>query len=167
MATAHEANSAEKQEASLNAHLEDKHDTKTSPGAAAHRPSVAQSAAERARQSLNAKLANPLMGFSYNELKKMGRAYAYEHALAEPEDVRALEIGACLARNPGNVDDAKLFGVNDEELAVLERELSHRWSQPFTLYLVIVLCSICAAVQGMGKLLLSLQDMPLTNVRFR
>lgn len=151
MATAHESNSVEKQEASLSTHLEDKHDRKSSSSPAAHRPSVAQSAAERARQSLNAKLANPLQGYNYNELKKMGRAYAYEHALAEPEDVRALEIGACLARNPGDVDDARSFGVTDEELVVLEKELSHRWSQPFTLYLVIVLCSICAAVQGMDE----------------
>lgn len=151
MATAHEGESVEKQETSLDSHVENKHDIKAASGSAAHRPSIAQSAAERARQSLNAKLANPLSGYSYNELKKMGRAYAYEHALVEPEDVRALEIGACLARNPGNVDEAKSFGVTDEEIAILEREITHRWSQPFTLYLVIILCSICAAVQGMDE----------------
>jgi MFS family permease len=61
-----------------------------------------------------------------------------------------MEIGACLARDPENVKAAKELGVTDEEFDVLEKELTHRWSQPWTLYLVIVLCSTCAAVQGMG-----------------
>lgn len=120
-------------------------------GTSAHRPSVAQSAAERARRNVNAKLANPLQGYSYNELRKMGRAYAYEHALAEKEDVRAMELGACLARNPTDLSNAKELGIEAEELTVLEQEISHRWSQPYILYLVIVLCSTCAAVQGMGR----------------
>lgn len=138
---------------SPDSHIEDKKERTHSGGtSAAHRPSVAQSAAERARRNLNAKLANPLQNYTYDELKKMGRAYAYEHALAEPDDVRAFEVGACLAREPENLKHAKEFGVNDEEYAILEKEISHRWSQPFTLYLVIVLCSLCAAVQGMGKL---------------
>jgi len=114
------------------------------------RPFVPVSAAERARRHLNAKLANPLQDYSYSELRRMGRAYAYEHALAEEDDVRALEIGAMLAREPENITITKRLGVTDEEYAVLEKELSHRWSQPWTLYLVIVLCSMCAAVQGMG-----------------
>lgn len=130
--------------------IADKQDHKPSTSHT-QRPSVAASAAERARRNINAKLANPLQGYTYGELKKMGRAYAYEHALAEKDDVRALEIGAMLARDPEDVKHARELGVTDEEYAVLEKELSHRWSQPKLLYLVIILCSTCAAVQGMGK----------------
>lgn len=115
-----------------------------------HRASIAVSAAERARRHLNARLANPLQGYTYNELQKMGRAYAHENALADPDDLRAFEIGACLAREPTYLKHAARLGVTEEELVVLEKELTHRWAQPRLLYLVVVLCSICAAVQGMG-----------------
>lgn len=117
-----------------------------------HRASIAVSAAERARRHLNARLANPLEGYTYSELQKMGRAYALDNALTDEDDVRAMEIGACLARDGTSLRHARRLGVSDEEMAVLERELSHRWSQPRLLYLVIVMCSICAAVQGMGAL---------------
>jgi hypothetical protein len=116
-----------------------------------YRPSVALSAAERARRNINAKLANPLLGFTYAELRRKGRAYAYDHALAEADDVRALEIGACLAQDPEDLSHAKELGLTAEEFQVLEKEHSHRWSQPWSLYLVIVMCSICAAVQGMDE----------------
>ena len=119
--------------------------------ASRYRPSVALSAAERARRNINAKLANPLLGYTYTELRRKGRAYAYDYALAEADDVRALEIGACLARDPEDLSHAKELGITDEELEVLEKEHSHRWSQPRVLYLVIVLCSVCAAVQGMDE----------------
>ncbi|KAF2016999.1 putative MFS sugar transporter [Aaosphaeria arxii CBS 175.79] len=118
---------------------------------ATHRPSVIVSAAERARRNMNAKLANPLQDYTYGELRKMGRAYAYEHAIAEKDDVRAFEIGACLARDAEDLSRAKELGITDEEFEVLEKENTHRWSQPFTLYLVILLCSTCAAVQGMDE----------------
>ncbi|PVI07261.1 H(+)-myo-inositol cotransporter [Periconia macrospinosa] len=119
--------------------------------ASSYRPSISQTAAERARRHLNAKLENPLADFNFNELRKMGRAYAHGHGLADPEDVRALEIGACLARDPADLSHAKELGVTDEEFAVLEHEIEHRWSQPRLLYLVIVICSACAAVQGMDE----------------
>ncbi|KAF2659379.1 putative MFS sugar transporter [Lophiostoma macrostomum CBS 122681] len=143
---------AEKRLSSPDSHIEHKDEHMRSVGGStAHRPSVAVPAAERARRNINAKLANPLGSYSYHELRKMGRAYATEHALVEKDDVRAFEIGACLAREPEDISRAKELGVSDEEYEVLEKEISHRWSQPWTLYLVIVLCSTCAAVQGMDE----------------
>ena len=115
-------------------------------------------AADRARRNLNAKLANPLSSYTKNELRKMGRDYALEHAIAEPEDVRAFEIGAVLAKNPEKfniVDDL----TTEEEKAVLNKEFTHRWANPWVLYLVIILCSTCAAVQGMGKLMVLFKAM--------
>ncbi len=72
-----------------------------------------------------------------------------EHALVEPEDFRAFEIGAVLAQNPKKFEAVE--GLRPEELDVLRREFSSRWSQPWLLYLVIILCSTCAAVQGMDE----------------
>ncbi|KAF2447244.1 hypothetical protein P171DRAFT_430155 [Karstenula rhodostoma CBS 690.94] len=140
----------EKPESSQDLHTEDTSESRNgSPPS--HRPSITVSAAERARRHLNARLANPLQGYTYNELQKMGRAYAHDNALNESEDVRAFEIGACLAREPTYLKHATRLGVTAEELAVLEHELSHRWAQPRLLYLVVALCSTCAAVQGMDE----------------
>jgi hypothetical protein len=114
------------------------------------RGSVASTAAERARRNLNMKLANPLDGYDLDELKAMGRDYAKIHAIAEPEDIRAFELGAILAQNPEKFERIK-DQIAIEEMNVLEKEYTNRWSQPRLLYLVIILCSTCAAVQGMGE----------------
>lgn len=108
------------------------------------------SAADRARRNANAKLANPLSGYGRPQLQKMGREYALEHALAEPEDIRAFEIGAMLAQDPLSYDRLGTDVLSEEEINTLYREFTNKWSQPKTLYIVIVCCSICAAVQGMG-----------------
>ncbi|KAL1632495.1 hypothetical protein SLS56_003574 [Neofusicoccum ribis] len=109
------------------------------------------SAADRARRNANAKLANPLAGYSRPQLEKMGRDYALEHALAEPEDVRAFEIGAMLAQDPLCYDRLGTDTLSEEEISTLYREFTNKWSQPKTLYIVIVCCSVCAAVQGMDE----------------
>lgn len=116
-----------------------------------YRGSLASTAADRARRNINMKINNPLDGYTLSELKIMGSDYAKMHAITDPEDVRAFELGAILAQNP---EDYKRLSndASPEEMAVLEKEYKSRWSQPFILYLVIVLCSTCAAVQGMGKL---------------
>jgi len=106
-------------------------------------------AADYERKKMNAMLANPLRGYSHAQLRKMGKAYALEHALVEPEDFRAFELGAVLAS--GKTAFQSCEGLTEEEKAHLEKELTHRWAQPKLMYLVIILCSTCAAVQGMGK----------------
>ena len=100
-------------------------------------------------QNMNAKLANPLAGFSKEELRIKGREYAIAHSLTNEEDVRAFEFGAILAQDPERFEDIQDISAKDME--VLKKESTNRWSQPKLLYLIIVLCSTCAAVQGMGK----------------
>jgi hypothetical protein len=114
------------------------------------RGSIASTAAERARRNLNAKLANPLDGYSFSELEGLGRDYAKTNAIGEAEDIRAFELGAVLAQAPEKYEIIREH-CSAEEMTVLENEFNSRWSQPKLLYLVIVLCSTCAAVQGMGK----------------
>ena len=106
-------------------------------------------AAERARRNANAKLANPLAGYSHAELRTKGANYVKKYAIGDAEDVRAFEIGACLAQDPARYD--AIEGITGEELEVLKKEFTNRWSQPKLMYVVIVLCSTCAAVQGMGR----------------
>ena len=108
------------------------------------------SAADRARRNLNAKLANPLADLNHAALGKMGRDFAKKYQVCDnDEDVRAFEIGAILAQAPEKYE--KVQGLTDEEMATLHREFKNRWQQPKLMYLVIVLCSACAAVQGMGE----------------
>lgn len=105
-------------------------------------------AAERARRKLNAKLASPLAGLSHSSLRSRGRKYAEKHQIGDEEDIRAFELGAVLAQDPEQY--ASVEGLTKEELEILEREFTNKWSQPKRMYLVIALCSVCAAVQGMG-----------------
>ncbi|KAH8423707.1 uncharacterized protein LDX57_001464 [Aspergillus melleus] len=106
-------------------------------------------AAERARRNLNAKLANPLAGYSHEELRKQGITFAITHQIGDEEDIRAFGIGAVLAQTPEKVTN--LPSMTAEELAALQKEFTNRWSQPWTMYLVIILCSLSAAVQGMDE----------------
>lgn len=110
-------------------------------------------AAERARRNLNAKLANPLAGFSHDDLRRQGINFALKHQMGDESDVRAFELGAVLAQAPERY--ASVQGLSPEETQVLEHEFTHRWSQPWSMYLVIILCSLSAAVQGMGKCLIA------------
>ena len=98
------------------------------------RSSVAD-AKEKLHSNANAKLANPLAFETPAELRRKGRAYAKKHFIGDEEDIRAFEIGACLAQDPLKWE--KVEGLRPEERDVLEKELSSRWHQPRLMYLVI------------------------------
>ncbi|KAN0077791.1 Sugar transporter domain containing protein [Elaphomyces granulatus] len=106
-------------------------------------------AAERARRNLNAKLANPLAGYTHEELRRRGLSFGVTHLMGDEDDLRAFEMGAVLAQAPDKFEQVE--GLNDQELEALRKEFNNRWSQPKLMYLVIVICSICAAVQGMDE----------------
>lgn len=110
---------------------------------------ASESAADRARRNLNAKLANPLAGMSHETLRTKGANYARRFQIGGPEDIRAFELGAILAQAPHNFESVE--GVTPEEMETLRKEYTNRWSQPPLMYLVIVLASTCAAVQGMDE----------------
>lgn len=117
----------------------------------AHSRKESVSAAERARRNLNAKLANPLAGLSHDVLRQRGGNFARKYQIGDASDIRAFEIGAVLAQRPELYENVE--GIAPLELEVLRKEFTSRWSQPLLMYLVIILCSTCAAVQGMGKFL--------------
>lgn len=111
------------------------------------KPSV--TAGDKARRNVNAKLANPLAGYSHPELEEMSAEYATKYQLGDEGDIRAFRMGAVLAQDPVKYEEC--HGLAGEELQVLRKEFQSKWAQPRLMYVVIVLCSTCAAVQGMGK----------------
>jgi hypothetical protein len=108
---------------------------------------------ERRRRELNLKIANPLGAYNAQQLSDMGEQYCRENQLGEEEDIRAFRLGAQVAKDP--LRHAEIDGLTDEEKRIFQDEVDHKWRQPKLLYLVIVLCSTCAAVQGMGMLISS------------
>lgn len=130
------------------AHAEDNYDELNHSHTGVSRQ-VSITAAERARRNASAKLANPLAGKTHSELERLGAEYATKYHLGENEDIRAFQKGACLAQDATKYSSVE--GLTGLELDVLEKEFTSRWSQPRILYIVIVLCSTCAAVQGMGQ----------------
>ncbi|KAG4426463.1 hypothetical protein IFR04_000345 [Cadophora malorum] len=104
---------------------------------------------DRLRANINAKIANPLAGFSNSELEAKGEEYVRANEMGDDEDIRAFRLGAIIAKDPNR--HAEVPGLTEEERSVLEAEITRKWNQPFKLFLIIVLCSICAAVQGMDE----------------
>ncbi|KAK9778806.1 putative Major facilitator superfamily (MFS) profile domain-containing protein [Seiridium cardinale] len=104
---------------------------------------------ERKRLEASAKLENPLAGLSQSELSRRGEEFCAKHGFNEEEDIRAFKLGAMIAGNMNKYDTVD--GLNDREREVLDREITHKWSNPSMLYAVIVICSLCAAVQGMDE----------------
>lgn len=73
--------------------------------------------------------------------------FATEKGLTEYTDL--FKKGALVAQDPDNYED--LGGehkLSDEEVTVLQREVTHKWRVPKILYMTIITCSIGAAVQG-------------------
>ena len=118
-----------------------------STGPSSRKASV--TAGDKARRNVNAKLANPLAGYSHPELEEMGAEYANKHQVGDEGDIRAFRLGAVLAQDPVKYEEC--HGLAEEELHILRREFESKWSQPRLMYVVIILCSTCAAVQGMGQ----------------
>ena len=119
------------------------------------------SAAERERLRANARLANPLARISHAQLEDMGEKYARKHQIGDQEDIRAFQKGAVLAQDPTKYDSVE--GLTPEEKILLRKEFTNRWSQPRLMYIVIILCSTCAAVQGMGTSPALYSDVLLAN----
>lgn len=128
---------------------------------------------DQLRANINAKINNPLAGFTHDQLATKGEEYVRKFQIGNDEDIRAFRMGAILAQDPNRHSEVR--GLTEEESMTLGKEISNRWSQPKLLYLVIVLCSVCAAVQGMGKskstvivhdgrVLSALQNIPISHI---
>jgi len=100
-----------------------------------------------ALENVNAKLSNPLAGLSHEQLMADGAKFAREHGLAEDEEL--FKKGALAAQDPLAFESISHF--TETEKSIFRREYTHRWDHPATLYYLVILCSVAAAVQGVSS----------------
>lgn len=111
---------------------------------------VSQAASVNRSKSISQKLRNPLAGLSEQQVLADVDQWCIDHGLTEHQEV--FRKGALIAR-VGQRDDGFEYvsQLSEEEKGWLRHEVSHRWSQPFMLYFLVVLCAGSAIVQGMDQ----------------
>ncbi|KAF2845205.1 MFS sugar transporter-like protein [Plenodomus tracheiphilus IPT5] len=124
--------------------------SKTDLGTTQHHEDASRTASQPRQASVAAKLRNPLAGLSEEEIIADVDAWCTDKGLSEHQD--AFRKGALIAR-VGQRDDGFEFvnRLSTEEKDILRHEKDHRWSQPFQLYFLVVLCAGSAIVQGMDQ----------------
>ncbi|EKG11171.1 Sugar/inositol transporter [Macrophomina phaseolina MS6] len=129
---------------------------------------VEQADGER-RPSVAALLRNPLAGRTEEDVLAEVDAWVEEKGLQDSRD--AFRKGALLARVQQRDDGFEsVSALSEEEKGLLRHEVNHRWSQPFMLYFLVVLCAGSAIVQGMdqtsvnGAQLFYFDEFGITNV---
>ena len=110
------------------------HDTDSSPGT----PVRSQ------HHRLKAQLENPLTFIPREQLLADAEEFAATHGLAEY--TKTIQKGALVARDPTAFET--LLELTEEDKRVLRREFTHKWDHPKTLYYMVIMCSIAAAVGG-------------------
>ena len=104
----------------------------------------------RGRQpSVAAQLTNPLTGMSEADVLADVEVYTRQRGLEH--EIDTFRRGALLARVINTPGAFEHIDLPDDEKEVLRREQTHRWSQPFMLYFLVVLCAGSAIVQGMDQ----------------
>ncbi|KIY53043.1 hypothetical protein FISHEDRAFT_69189 [Fistulina hepatica ATCC 64428] len=98
-------------------------------------------------RKINAKLANPLAHIAQEDLLRDAEKFAMTHGLED--HVEVIKKGALVAQNPTAFETIPL--LDDADRAALRREITHKWQQPKTMYYLVILCSVAAAVQGMDE----------------
>lgn len=98
-------------------------------------------------ENVNARLANPLEGIPHEKLMAHAARFAREHGLGHLE--KEFQKGALIAQDPEAFES--LSQLDEADKAILRREVTHRWHQPFQLYYMVILCSLAAAVQGVSN----------------
>lgn len=97
-----------------------------------------------------AKLRNPLVGMSDADVLADVEQFTQERGLTE--HVEAFRKGALLARHNEREDAFEnVSAISEEEKSYLRHEITHKWSQPFSLYFLVILCAGSAIVQGMDQ----------------
>ncbi|KAF2269108.1 MFS sugar transporter-like protein [Lojkania enalia] len=108
-----------------------------------------QSSATR-QASVAALLRNPLAGMTEEAVLADVDTWCVEKGLSEHQDT--FRKGALIARVAQRDDGFEYVRqLSQDDKNVLRYEIQHRWSQPFMLYFLVVLCAGSAIVQGMDQ----------------
>ena len=91
---------------------------------------------------------NPLATVAHEQLLADAAEFARAHRL--DAYAKTIQKGALLAQDPGAFETLPM--LDEEDRRVLRREVTHKWDHPWTLYYLVVMCSIAAAVQGVRSL---------------
>jgi len=95
-------------------------------------------------------LRNPLAGMTRAEVLADVDAFVDSKGLDEHrEDFRKGALVAQVNNTPGAYE--KIDILTEDEKAVLRKEETSRWHQPFALYFLCTLCAGSAIVQGMDQ----------------
>ncbi|KAM0155499.1 hypothetical protein ACHAPG_005847 [Botrytis cinerea] len=94
-------------------------------------------------------LNDPLASYDEDEVEGLAEVYAREYGLSDSNDISSFKAGALLAKDP---DSARARNeLSREEIDYLDKEITSKWSLPSLFIKVILLCSVCAAVQGVDE----------------
>ncbi|RBR16021.1 uncharacterized protein FIESC28_07108 [Fusarium coffeatum] len=95
-------------------------------------------------------LRNPLAGMTRAEILADVDAFVDQRGLQEHrEDFRKGALVAQVNNTPGAYERIDI--LTEDEKAILRKEETHRWHQPFALYFLCTLCAGSAIVQGMDQ----------------
>lgn len=104
------------------------------------------------QSSVAAKLRNPLVGMTEEEVLRDVDSFIESHGLQDSRE--AFHKGALMARVTQRSPETgfhQISALSEEEKSWLQEEVDHRWRQPFALYFLVVLCAGSAIVQGMDQ----------------
>ena len=96
-------------------------------------PSFSGGSLDVSRNKLNAVFENPLGGIPKDQLMRDVDEFCVKHDLVQYNEV--FRKGALVAQNPHSVQT--MSDLSDEDKLYLEREHTHKWSQPVTLYYLV------------------------------
>ena len=96
-------------------------------------PSYGGDKLDVSRNKLNAMFENPLGGIPRRQLMKDVDDFCAKFGLMQYNE--SFRKGALVAQNPQAVQN--MDELSDQEKKVLEREHTHKWSQPKTLYYLV------------------------------
>lgn len=90
------------------------------------------------------RIKNPLGGIPKAQLIQDVEQFASDYELNDI--LPSLIKGALVAQSPHHVD--QIHELDDEDRRVLHEEITHKWKHPRILYVLIILNSVAAAIQG-------------------
>lgn len=95
------------------------------------------------RTNFDGEIRNPLAGLSESELNSQVAAFCSQYDFNDKLEI--FQKAAMVAQNPHAFETITV--LSDDDKYHLRREITHKWSLPFDMYMCIVVVSIGSALQ--------------------